>query len=178
LAHPTALQTRYVGDSQYGSVIEVDQRPTGLASSGAAPLGIKWHRFPKNAIFVFKTTQRVKFLRSVSISRYIVTQNHPNAISSDDSRSFVGRRRVSQAPQTVSQDCLIFVPEVSCSTNVAHKYRGKISRLPKANVRVPCLRRDDDAMGGCFGRFRLEKISKITYGDHVATCPAKGQKRT
>jgi hypothetical protein len=41
---------------------------------------------------------------------------------------------------------------------------------------VPCLRRDDDAMGGCFGRFRLEKISKITYGDHVATCPAKGQK--
>src|SRR5215468_9903628 len=42
--------------------------------------------------------------------------------------------------------------------NVGHAYRGRVSRLPKANLCVPCLQPDYDSMGKYFASCRLEVL--------------------
>src|SRR5262249_4779138 len=46
-------------------------------------------------------------------------------------------------------------------TNVGHAYRGRVSRLPKANLCVPCLRPDYASMGKYFTSCRLEVLPSL-----------------
>src|SRR5262249_49874931 len=46
-------------------------------------------------------------------------------------------------------------------TNVGHAYRGLISRLPRADLCVPCLRPDDDSIVVYFTRCRLEDLPSL-----------------
>jgi len=55
-------------------------------------------------------------------------------------------------------------------TNVGHAYRGRISRLPKANLCVPCLRPDYDSMGKYFTSCRLEVLPSL-FSRSLCTMP-------
>ena len=55
-------------------------------------------------------------------------------------------------------------------TNVGHAYRGRISRLPKANLCVSCLRPDYDPMGKYFASCRLEVLPSL-FSRSLCTVP-------
>src|SRR5215475_14413850 len=132
MGHLTALQIIGASAADFLKWPKVQQDRLTLA---AVPLGINGSISKRTRSFVFKTAQCVELLRNVNLTSTLSSRIIATAVTSRRRSFFVGRRGVSQSPQTDSQDHLIFPVCLGCRaapmslTSTEEEYPGYQRRM-------------------------------------------------